>query len=554
MQKNEAGENALFELITREKPDNKIAELLIEKGINIHAESKYSGTALHCASFCGREKIAKTLIKNGAKINHKGKKGSLPINEAMGQSKTKIVKLLFENGANATSSSIFGTDLLQYAAAKHDLEFAKKIIERLKKEKKSHTSGAMSEAADTGDLEMVKFLFEAGILPDATRGWGSETPLMRVAYHGKIKVVRFLLEKGADIKARDYRGNTPMLHAAWSGHLNVVKVLLKNGAEISENNKLNWNALMQACIEGHYKLAEFLLKKDSPVNEVDKEKGATALTLAKFIKNKKLIDLLISYGAKEREVTERKENEDYFSIFDCDICFYIPHKKRLAERHVPEKFEGLEIFYKEDSQPDRYTDNVEMIKKCKNCGTFYHHNYSYDDEDSFISGPHIYETMQRYNFERLRLVLGNLKNNSELKEFNNRYSELIKTFELELQKETINENFLPYEIESLTDFYINNNDWNSLKTNLLQHKNEQIILDTAKDLVLMNGAVYSDRKFPDYREYRDCTVAVKEKTQILLKKNKKEFLKIVHSFKGSSDVTIQHKYDSIVSNLKYYKL
>ena len=70
----------------------------------------------------------------------------------------------------------------------------------------------------------------------------------------------------------------------------------------------------------------------------------------------------------------------------------------------------------------------------------------------------------------------------------------------------------------------------------------------------MNGAVYSDRKFPDYREYRDCTVAVKEKTQILLKKNKKEFLKIVHSFKGSSDVTIQHKYDSIVSNLKYYKL
>lgn len=56
------------------------------------------------------------------------------------------------------------------------------------------------------------------------------TPLHCAAESGKKEMVALLLDKGADINARNDIQNTPLHEAAWHGHLETVKFLLEKGA------------------------------------------------------------------------------------------------------------------------------------------------------------------------------------------------------------------------------------------------------------------------------------------------------------------------------------
>lgn len=56
------------------------------------------------------------------------------------------------------------------------------------------------------------------------------TPLMVAAKAGHVKVVKVLLELGANINAQDRFGITPVMLAAANGHKEVVSLLLKAGA------------------------------------------------------------------------------------------------------------------------------------------------------------------------------------------------------------------------------------------------------------------------------------------------------------------------------------
>jgi hypothetical protein len=59
----------------------------------------------------------------------------------------------------------------------------------------------------------------------------SLTPLMRAADAGRIKAVRNLLNRGAEVNEKDAIGITALMLAAGRGHLEVVKVLLTAGAD-----------------------------------------------------------------------------------------------------------------------------------------------------------------------------------------------------------------------------------------------------------------------------------------------------------------------------------
>jgi ankyrin repeat protein len=48
--------------------------------------------------------------------------------------------------------------------------------------------------------------------------------------NGHVAVVRALLERGANIEAKEGDGSTPLYVAAQNGHVDVVKLLLKRRA------------------------------------------------------------------------------------------------------------------------------------------------------------------------------------------------------------------------------------------------------------------------------------------------------------------------------------
>jgi ankyrin repeat protein len=69
-----------------------------------------------------------------------------------------------------------------------------------------------------------------------------------------------LLDRGADIDARDRHGQTALMLAAHAGHLDVVAVLIERGAELNATAKFGLSAVMLAVVAGHFEVAHLLAR------------------------------------------------------------------------------------------------------------------------------------------------------------------------------------------------------------------------------------------------------------------------------------------------------
>lgn len=54
-----------------------------------------------------------------------------------------------------------------------------------------------------------------------------QTALHLAVRHGRVPMVRLLLEQGADPDAQDHAGTTPLISACDRGHISIVRILLE---------------------------------------------------------------------------------------------------------------------------------------------------------------------------------------------------------------------------------------------------------------------------------------------------------------------------------------
>jgi ankyrin repeat protein len=63
------------------------------------------------------------------------------------------------------------------------------------------------------------------------------TPLIGACFDkGNFEVVKFLVEKGANVNCKSQGGSTPLMMASFIGSSQMVKYLIENGAEIDATN------------------------------------------------------------------------------------------------------------------------------------------------------------------------------------------------------------------------------------------------------------------------------------------------------------------------------
>jgi ankyrin repeat protein len=127
-----------------------------------------------------------------------------------------------------------------------------------------------------GSTKMVKFLVRRGADVRAQNSYG-ETALMLSA--GNAEMSKFFLRAGLDVNATSSFGVTPLMYAMRFTEIEPVQILLKAGANVNASDVEGRTALMLGAYEGEIEIIKLLVKANGNVNARD-AKGKTVLIYA----------------------------------------------------------------------------------------------------------------------------------------------------------------------------------------------------------------------------------------------------------------------------------
>ncbi len=264
----------------------EIVDLLLARGADINAKDDGSQwSALNLAAIYGRMDVVQFLVERGAEVDiftacslakldrvkellardprlvHTyGPDGATPLHFAVGWhveklareqgiEPTAIAQLLLDRGADVNAKdSWHGGSVLKWAGAGTGNLLSTFI--------RAH--GAVLdvfEASEIGDLNRLAELIEKdSSLVDARTPsrdimGGANTPLHRACWHDRAEAAAFLLDRGADIEAKDGdHGATPLIYCAWRANLETARLLLDRGANIDATNKYDETSLKIASM------------------------------------------------------------------------------------------------------------------------------------------------------------------------------------------------------------------------------------------------------------------------------------------------------------------
>jgi len=106
------------------------------------------------------------------------------------------------------------------------------------------------------------------------------TPLLLASREGRLEIAELLLDKGANIEAKNEGGGTPLLIASQGGRLEIVALLLQSGANVEAQGNVTGNtSLLHASSNGHLEIVALLVAKGAKIDTRNKE-GKTAEDVA----------------------------------------------------------------------------------------------------------------------------------------------------------------------------------------------------------------------------------------------------------------------------------
>jgi ankyrin repeat protein len=88
-------------------------------------------------------------------------------------------------------------------------------------------------------------------------------PVHAAAANGNLTLLRALLERGADVNARQEGDFTPLHEAANNGHMAMAQLFLQHGADVNAKSAQGQTPLALALAKGHHDMAELLRQETS---------------------------------------------------------------------------------------------------------------------------------------------------------------------------------------------------------------------------------------------------------------------------------------------------
>lgn len=239
----EAGLNPALWAAVR-KGHLEIVKVLLEKDPDNNAKHRCD-TGLTVAAETGQLDVVKLLLDRGADVNARHPDGTTALMHASRGGHVEMVKLFLGRGADVNAVNNMGETALTFGrdrellsgsrggGSRGRVEVAKMLID----------SGALHKwdvyrilfwVINGGNSEIAELLLKGADLNfnfDKKTNIPFEPPLIWAARGGEAKVVRILVECGADINIKDPVGRTALKMARDQGHEEIVEYLKANGAK-----------------------------------------------------------------------------------------------------------------------------------------------------------------------------------------------------------------------------------------------------------------------------------------------------------------------------------
>ena len=203
----------------------------------LRINDKSPAAPLYYAALCGfHDLVAHLITKNPQNVNAVGGYYMRPIVAALAGGHFQTADLLRHNGADLHVWANDYTTPLLAATFSGNLEVVRKLIEY------DHAEINVGDVYEWTPLHLasmghnfkddyvLRFLLEHGADINARNQDGS-TPLLVASFHGALEVVSLLLERGADVEARRNDGKTALQLAVENGDDDVVELLREHGPE-----------------------------------------------------------------------------------------------------------------------------------------------------------------------------------------------------------------------------------------------------------------------------------------------------------------------------------
>jgi ankyrin repeat protein len=225
--KNGAGATALMWATD----DAEKTRLLLQHGADPNILSSDGRTALMIAAGqAGAAPIVKLLLERGAKASERSPVGgATPLGEAARIADEAVIRLLLDNGANPKDA---GAALLVGPLRSNCSKCLDMLMPSVEARQLNDALPAAGQLVFSEDPATLKVLLDRGADVNAKDGNG-RTALMWAAYSdlAPVEVVRMLIGHGADVNTRNPLGESPLAFAVARGHTPVVDLLAGAGAK-----------------------------------------------------------------------------------------------------------------------------------------------------------------------------------------------------------------------------------------------------------------------------------------------------------------------------------